>query len=381
MQNIKKIILQPFKVKEHTDQVDNVREKLAVDDQNELPIEPFTGWYDENQPVDGQDEEAESSVPSETTPSEATPNFDVGMYDEDYRDHSHTNVQVKNTDSLTDRYNFDSNYMVTLKAAKLSGKVKAPYIVMKTMDKSSEVKEIDTIYKTDAKLKYNEYKQNVILGFILGDDAFRTIQFNPKHMDKYVGTVNEDFPIFKKKPFNSKRVGYIKLSENNPNEDYYLAVVKKRKPFAFVPYIVAALVTLIILTQTNWGMIGEGLKKDIEHLKNIGSTVTEVMTVHDWSVYHESKAVVGSDGTVVLNIKTSEFLNTHYKVFMYIDDAEIYASEELESGASLDSINVPILNNLESGEYTCKLVCKLYETVGIPILEVSNFMTIVVPEK
>lgn len=368
MQNIKKLILHPFKIKEYTDQVSNVREKIVLENKNELPVEAFTGWYDEQQS-------------SEPQPTEGVPNFDADMYDEDYREHSHTNVQVKNTDNITERFDFDSKYMMTLKAAKLSGRVKSPYIILKTMDKSSEVAEIDTIYRTDPKLKYNEYKQNVILGFILGGDKLQNIRYNPKHSDKYVGTVNEDFPIYKKRPFGSKRVGYIKLSESSPTEDYYLAVMKKRNPLLIIPYIAITLALLIIFTQTNWGMIGEGFQKDIENLKNIGSAVTDVMTIHDWSVYHEGNAVVGDDGTVVLNLKTTDFYKAHYKVFLYIDDVEVFMSEELDAGASLDSIKVPMLNNLEAGDYTCKLVCKLYETIGIPLLEVSNYMIITVPEK
>ena len=372
MVEIQKIILHPFKPEPQ--QMTNNQPTQPT--QSTQPFEP-TKETIKTEEHDGL--YIIESVANDTNePNETSPNFDSEMYEETPKA---ATQRTKSTDILPEHYDFDSSYMMSYKAAKLSGKVKSPYIVMKTMDKSSKVKEIDTIYRTDVKPKYNEYKRNVIVGFIEGGDSYRTVKFKQKQAAKYVGTVNEDFPIYKKKPLNSKLVGFIKLSESSPTEDYYLAVVKKVSILSFVPYIAIPLALLIIITQMNWGMIWDGLMKDVDNLKNLGSKVTEAMTIHDWNVYHEGYATVGSDGTVVLNIKTSDFLNTHYKVFLYIDDAEVFASEELDAGASLDSIKVPILNSLEAGDYTCKLVCKLYETIGIPILEVSNYVIITVPEK
>ena len=220
---MKKVFLSKVKVEMHLELVDNVRHKVEIENTNDIQIDPFEGWYDEEP----------SSTENEM--------FNDNLYEEDYRGKSKVEIEVKNTDRF-DQYIFDSDYMMTLKSARMSKEVKTPFAVIKTLDKKSKAEDIDTIYRMDKKIKYSEYKQGLRIGFVNATENYKDVHINLDKTKKLVGIVNGDIPIRKKKGILRKKLGYIKLSEGTSTEDYYVEVTKQRNILGII------LMMLVIIT-------------------------------------------------------------------------------------------------------------------------------------
>jgi len=326
----------------------------------------------------------ESSNPSQSNRSNTettliTPDAAEMFDDEAYVDSSiHNNTSNPKISDQLEKYEFNSDNLVTYKAARLSGKVKSPYAIVKTIDKRSKIAEIDTIYRTDHKMKYNEYKHNVRIGFIKASEKLKYEKLEPEDISKgkFVGIVGDRHLIYKKKPFNHKHVGYIKIEENTVAEDYFVEVVKPHNPFAWIPYIMIPLAILIILFTFNWESLHSVFNTD--DLKNIGKNVADTLTV-DFTVLHEG-TVVADSGIIYPNIVTTEVKGAKYKALIYIGDTKVYESEPIETGKSIDSIHIPILENLEPGTYTSHLVCQLQDQLGIKLMEMDGIMNIIIPD-
>lgn len=344
---MKQLFACPVKVKKHVEIVDNVRHKIEVKDSNEIQVEPFEGWYDEAPAADQNEDNL----------------FIEDFYSEDYRGKSQIEVEVKNTDHFK-QYTFDTDYLITLKSARMSKEAATPFVVLKTGDKKSKATELDTIYRTDKKIKYSEYKQGIRFGFIRVSDSFRYAKYNLEKTQQLVGVVNDEIPIRKKKGFNQKRVGYIKLSEGTSTEDYYVEATKSRGILWMIlmTLVIAALV--ILLCGYDWG----GWHFNWDGLTAYKTSITDVQEQNQLSINHEADVELNEDGFINLGLTSDGEDDLQFKVRIYCgaieEDNLIYESDKLMTGAGLEKIEPHGLGDLKAGNYTCIVLCEVFKDSG-----------------
>lgn len=189
----------------------------------------------------------DSSMYTNTTEEPVvTENFEDNLYKSD-QTQQHT---ISNTDEFI-QYNIDFNNKVSAKEARTSIESRLPFIVdkadfksftdqraSKKNKKSAVIRETDSIYKPVVKMRksgeQNEFNitSSERVGFITVqstpqlDKNFNTKQSPSqqrpksvtKKLDRVAGILNEKFIITKRKPFNTKKIGYlpVSLSEIQP---------------------------------------------------------------------------------------------------------------------------------------------------------------------
>lgn len=213
---MKSLFLRSVKVIEHTEEVENI--VITEDSEGNEVIDPFLGWYDDYE---------SDNVQQEISNIMDTTGFDMSDYEEFKNEHSSTITKIiKNTDGFN-AYSFDYSFKVTAKQARTMIEEKRPFIILKLGKKRNLVEEIDNIYHTSPKMKIED-KSIQRLGFVIADEKQRQFKLKDKNKAHYKGVIDGEYLILKKKPFNSKKVGYIKLQESTQQKDLYVEVITNR---------------------------------------------------------------------------------------------------------------------------------------------------------
>ena len=89
-----------------------------------------------------------------------------------------------------------------------------------------KVEEIDNIYHTSPKMKISD-KSVQRLGFVIADKQLKQFKLKDKKKKHYKGVVDGEYLILKKKPFNTRKIGYIKLHFQRKNDflSYYYILI------------------------------------------------------------------------------------------------------------------------------------------------------------
>ena len=234
-------------------------------------------------------------------------------------------------------YSFDYNYRVSLKQARTMTEEKRPFIVYKLGTKK-EVENIDAIYHTALKMKIED-KSIQRLGFLMTDKKEKTIKLRKGNKKKFRGVIDEEFPIYKKRPFNTKKVGYIKLAESTPYKDIYVEVVEKQGyKWLLALFIIICSIGLFL----KFGDTGDW---QINWEKLTAFKTEEVIEQTEGQVkigFNLSPTYRGSDGMIDLQIESEEVINITYKVKLFKADTKelLYESDKMMTGAGVSEIYV-----------------------------------------
>lgn len=340
---MKQVILSPVKIEKHIEKTTSNPETKEIGYSEELSTTADDGFSEFDYPMDYEDEH-----------------------------------EVKNTDPY-DKYTISSEHYMTLKEARVSKEIKTPFAIIKGQGKKSKVTEYDNIYRTDKKIKYKQYRQRSRLGFIRSADDFRystiKLHYDLPPDERIVGMLNEEIPIRKKKGFNQKTVGFMKLAESADHEDYYVEVIRSRGILWMIltALIIAALA--LILNGHDWS----NWHFNWDSLAVYKTTVSEIQTENLIEINH--RAEVNLEGNSLrLELTSNQVGATEYKVKIYIgDDAtgqQIYESEKLSAGTGLGTIEVTGTEGLQPGSYTCTIKCDVYKGLGGYIGSLESHFTI-----
>lgn len=382
----------------------------------------------------------DSSMYTNTTEEPVvTENFEDNLYKTD-QTQQHT---ISNIDEFI-QYNIDFNNKVSAKEARTSIESRLPFIVdkadfksftdqraSKKNKKSAVIRETDSIYKPVVKMRksgeQNEFNitSSERIGFITVQPApqldknFNTkpspSQHRPKSatkkLDRIAGILNEKFIITKRKPFNTKKIGYlpVSLSETQPLETLetepldpsepsdknqtayydrictqkklleheqerdqtepiqrYIQIVESRGIGRFV-YLAAIIIVLWFVLNTfknsdmgrNWSLDGLNLIKiqeqTIETETNIELTMNATPTLSE-------------ENKLNLNLTSQSVENLSFTVEIIDNETgeRVYSTEaQLPSGTSIDTVEINNSlydnNTGESLYRTATVRCKTYK--------------------
>lgn len=369
-----------------------------------------------------------------------TENFEENLYksEQDQQNQQH------NIDEFI-QYSIDFNNKVSAKEARTSIESRLPFIVdkadfksftdqraSKKNKKSAVIRETDSIYKPVVKMRksgeQNEFNitSSERVGFITVqstpqlDKNFNTKQSQQrpksitKKLDRIAGILNEKFIITKRKPFNTKKIGYlpVNLSEIQPL-DYidieateqvevtgqalnknqiayydrlciqkklleheqernqtepiqrYVEIVESRGIGRFV-YLAALIIVILFVLNTfknsdlgkNWSLNGLNLIKTQE--QTIETETNIKLTMNATPTLEENKLNLNLTSQSVDNISfTVEIIDNETKERVYSTE------EQLPSGSSIDTIEINSSlynNNTEESLYrTATVRCKTYK--------------------
>ena len=339
---MKALFLRSVKPEEHEETVENI--VLTKDEQGNDTIDPFEGWYDDYD---------SDSTQAEIEETKAATGFDLSDYDEYVNGHSSTITRnIKNTDGFN-HYSFDYDFSVTHKQARTMTEEKRPFVVAKNGKKKSIAEEIDTIYHPAVKMKIED-KSVQRLGFVLADDKAKQFKLKDKKKKNFKGIISDEYLILKKKPFNTKKVGYIKLQESTETKNLYVEVVQGRGYGWLIAFLgILCVLGLIIFTRDykDW------------HFNLDGLTIYKTKEVTE---YKESELEISlnatpvlKDGYVNLNLSSEPVDGITYIARLYTEENElVYESEELKAGEEVDKIE--LITELLVGEHECTLICETY---------------------
>lgn len=392
----------------------------------------------ENNPLDefGFDSSMYNNTSEEPIDTE---NFEENLYksEQDQQNQQH------NTDEFI-QYSIDFNNKVSAKEARTSIESRLPFIVdkadfksftdqrtSKKNKRSAVIRETDSIYKPVVKMRksgeQNEFNitSSERVGFITVqstpqlDKNFNTKQSQQrpksitKKLDRIAGILNEKFIITKRKPFNTKKIGYlpVSLSEIQPLETIndnitlsetsepsdknqtayydrlciqkklleheqernqtepiqrYVEIVESRGIGRFV-YLAALIIVIWFVFNTfknsdlgkNWSLDGLNLIKTQE--QTIETETNIELTMNATPTLSEEKKMN-------LNLTSQSVENISFTVEIIDNETEeiVYSTEEqLPSGSSIDTIEINSSlydNNTEESLYrTATVRCKTYK--------------------
>lgn len=272
------------------------------------------------------------------------------------------------TVSIEDKYGLEpytlsTDYMMSLKEARRSKEIKTPFAIAKRQDRKSRPSEFDSIYRTYKKIKYSDYRQGIRLGFIQSSSVLKNTYINNKNSNKFIGIANQDIPIRKKKGFNQKKLGYIKLQEGTDTQDYYVEITQNRGILWMILTFLITATLVVLLHNINWN----NWHIDWRNLTAFRSTISEFTEQSSMSIYHQSKARL--DGSTLRLELTSDHVDGQkYKIKIYLGapsaETLVYEGKQLEAGASIPSIELNNIGHLEPGTYNCVIVCDVYKSTG-----------------
>ena len=346
---MKALFLRNVKVEQHEEEVDNIQYK--EDSEGNQTIDPFAGWYD--------DYESES-VQNEVAQIEADTGFDISDYDEYKNEHSSKISKIiKNTDGFKP-YHFDTSYIISHKKARIMIEEKRPFIVSKAGNKKSVVEEIDTMYHTKPKIvKANKlYKR---LGYVMTDEKATTIKLgkSTRKKNKYKGVINDDYLIYKKKPRNAKKIGYLKLEESTPTKDLYVEVLTKRGYKWLIILMIVIILILLLLSKLDYS----NLHLDLDRFRVYKTQ--EIMQYQDniLQVTLNATPTLNSEtGEVNLKLSSQPAEDITYTVKIYVNKNQIiFESNELQAGSGLSTIKLADGVSLGAGEHECIIKCDTYK--------------------
>lgn len=253
-----------------------------------------------------------------------------------------------------DRYNFDIENVISQKEARTMIEEKRPFIVSK-VGKRKVLESKDIVYHTTPKMKINTMgnKGIVRLGYIIADQQPKKIKVK-RDLRKYKGIIENEFMILKKRPLNTKKIGYLKLDESTDSEDIYVEVVTSRG----VKWVLALCGIIVVLC-----LVGFTMKNNDWHLNMNGLTIYKTEERID---YTESELKISLNATPVLkdgkaNLKlTSEKADGISYIPTIYDEKDriLWEGEELQAGDGVDFITPDV--ELGVGEYDCTLKCESY---------------------
>lgn len=346
---MKALFLRNVKVEQHEEEVDNIQYK--EDSEGNQTIDPFAGWYD--------DYESES-VQNEVAQIEADTGFDISDYDEYKNEHSSKISKIiKNTDGFKP-YHFDTSYIISHKKARTMIEEKRPFIVSKIGKKKGTVEEVDTIYHTSPKMDITN-KSVQRLGFVMADEKASTMKLgkSKRNKNKYKGVVNDDYLIHKKKPSNTRKIGYIKLEESTHNKDLYVEVLTKRGYKWLIILMIVIILILLLLSKLDYS----NLHLDLDRFR--------VYKTQETTQYQDNILQISLNATPTLNSETGEvnlkLSSQHaeditYTVKIFVNSNQlIFESDELQAGSGLSTIKPVDGISLGAGEHECIIKCETYK--------------------
>ncbi len=311
--------------------------------------------------------ESDQSSTSDPTPSDYNNVFFT--YEDDAPEGFGDEVYEKdNSIKDYDRYNFDIENVISQKEARTMIEEKRPFIVSKVGERKV-LESKDIVYHTTPKMKINTMgnKGIVRLGYILADQQPKKIKVK-RDLKKYKGIVENEFMILKKRPINTKKIGYLKLDESTDSEDIYVEVVTSRG----VKWMLALCGILGVLC-----LVGFTMKNNDWHLNLNGLTIYKTEERID---YTESELKISLNATPVLkdgkvNLKlTSEKVDGISYIPTIYDEKDriLWEGEELQAGDGVDFITPEV--ELGVGEYDCTLKCESYRNGSFLGIVESDFV-------
>lgn len=389
----------------------------------------------ENNPLDefGFDSSMYNNTSEEPIDTE---NFEENLYksEQDQQNQQH------NTDEFI-QYSIDFNNKVSAKEARTSIESRLPFIVdkadfksftdqrtSKKNKRSAVIRETDSIYKPVVKMRksgeQNEFNitSSERVGFITVqstpqlDKNFNTKQSQQrpksvtKKLDRIAGILNEKFIITKRKPFNTKKIGYlpVSLSEIQPLETIndninlsetsdknqtayydrlciqkklleheqernqtepiqrYVEIVESRGIGRFV-YLAALIIVIwfVLNTFKNSGLT-EGWSRD--GLNIIKTQEQTIETETNIELTMNATPTLSEEKKMNLNLTSQSVENISFTVEIIDNETEeiVYSTEEqLSSGSSIDTIEINSSlydNNTNESLYrTATVRCKTYK--------------------
>lgn len=277
----------------------------------------------------------------------------LGFDDSDYKDDNVDDKKINLPDNLK-RYSISYDNLVSHKEARTSIEDKLPFIVSKRGKKLDKVENEDTLYKLCPKMRISD-KYNVRVGFLLADNKLKYIKSKDINNKKYIGVLNDEYLIEKKKRFNYKKVGYLKLKDTTGKENLYVEVItSKGYKWLFTLIVIISLLSLVYthIDKSNW---------------HIDDRLMKLYKTNESIEYQESALSIEfnpvpvlNDGILNINL-CSEYIEDTTLKFKLFDSENniIYESEEIDTGEQVD--NISLKNSLPVGTYKCTLVCDAYK--------------------
>lgn len=449
LQGVKRVVYtDPTKPTEQTDPTDRTNKTVQSDqpDQEYDAMSLFNTMTNntsdtsniENNPLDefGFDSSMYNNTSEEPIDTE---NFEENLYksEQDQQNQQH------NTDEFI-QYSIDFNNKVSAKEARTSIESRLPFIVdkadfksftdqrtSKKNKRSAVIRETDSIYKPVVKMRksgeQNEFNitSSERVGFITVqstpqlDKNFNTKQSQQrpksatKKLDRIAGILNEKFIITKRKPFNTKKIGYlpVNLSEIQPLETIndninpentsetsdknqtayydrlciqkklleheqernqtepiqrYVEIVESRGIGRFV-YLAALIIVILFVINTfkNSGLT-EGWSRDGLNIIKIQEQTIETETNIELTM--NATPTLSEENQLNLNLTSQSVENISFTVEIIDNETEeiVYSTEEqLPSGSSIDTIEINSSlydNNTDESLYrTATVRCKTYK--------------------
>lgn len=368
-----------------------------------------------------------------------TENFEENLYksEQDQQNQQH------NIDEFI-QYSIDFNNKVSAKEARTSIESRLPFIVdkadfksftdqrtSKKNKRSAVIRETDSIYKPVVKMRksgeQNEFNitSSERVGFITVqstpqlDKNFNTKQSQQrpksatKKLDRIAGILNEKFIITKRKPFNTKKIGYlpVNLSEIQPLETIndnitlsepsetsdknqtayydrlciqkklleheqernqtepiqrYVEIVESRGIGRFV--YLAALIIVILFVLNTFKNSDLGKNWSIDGLNIIKTQEQTIETETNIELTMNATPTLSEENQLNLNLTSQSVENISFTVEIIDNETEeiVYSTEEqLPSGSSIDTIEINSSlydNNTNESLYrTATVRCKTYK--------------------
>lgn len=392
----------------------------------------------ENNPLDefGFDSSMYNNTSEEPIDTE---NFEENLYksEQDQQNQQH------NTDEFI-QYSIDFNNKVSAKEARTSIESRLPFIVdkadfksftdqrtSKKNKRSAVIRETDSIYKPVVKMRksgeQNEFNitSSERVGFITVqstpqlDKNFNTKQSQQrpksvtKKLDRIAGILNEKFIITKRKPFNTKKIGYlpvnlseiqpletindnITLSEQSETSDKnqtayydrlciqkklleheqernqtepiqrYVEIVESRGIGRFVYLAALIIVILFVFNTFKNSDLTEGWSRD--GLNIIKTQEQTIETETNIELTMNATPTLSEEKQLNLNLTSQSVENISFTVEIIDNETEeiVYSTEEqLPSGSSIDTIEINSSlydNNTDESLYrTATVRCKTYK--------------------
>lgn len=289
--------------------------------------------------------------------------------DDEYRDED-TVIQAEDVKELEDfgLYDFDIDNLVTIKAARLTKDSHSPFAALSEPKERKRQSEFEYMCKTEKNMPYNEYKQNIRLGFIQAANDFKYAKVKPEKVKDLLGIAHKEFPIHRKKRFYQKKVGYIKLDIRNETANYYVEVVKGGKILKWLWWIliiIALLLSLRSCGMNDWNIDLNGLTP----YKTESQTVEDISQL---SIQHRAD-VENNNGSLNLALSSESIEGIAFQIKVYSADEEspFYESEMMAAGSHLATIPSPVGT---SGN--CILVCEVYKDSGQHIGQLKSYFNI-----
>lgn len=326
--------------------------------------------------------------------------------------------EYKNTD-LYIKYNIESEMLVTAKEARTTTDKKTKFIVSKDeaylednkkhfKKSKSIITEADNIYKLSSKMRKSGFAQQYLskpierIGFIEVSDNATDIMSSKQlekktKQNKILGMLEDNKPILKTKPFNTRKIGYlpVELSEMQHHmcKDNYLNADIKTQQFVEVvekrdkKWIAAILLIMFIIIAVLKTVDTEGWKFNLSNL-TIFKTEEQTNTEEDnlQLSFNVSPTLITTEetGRYRLNINLySQQTESEitYKATLYTsNNTEIWSRSNILTGETIEEIEVTLPQTASNQEtIPCELKATIYKE-GRYIGEIKSSLTINIEE-